>query len=54
MIPFYCVVQNVCKKCENIDFKKGSNEVEFCGVWEFVFEEKIDIQYRLLTRYANL
>ena len=22
MITFYCVVQNVCKKCENIDFKK--------------------------------
>ena len=22
MIPFYCVVQKVCKKCENIDFKK--------------------------------
>ena len=43
MIPFYCVVQKVCKKCENIDFKKGSNEVEFCGVWEFVFEEKIDV-----------
>ena len=43
MITFYCVVQKVCKKCENIDFKKGSNEVECCGVREFVFEEKIDV-----------
>ena len=23
MVPFYCVVQKVCKKCENIEFKKG-------------------------------
>ena len=42
MVPFYCVVQKVCKKCENIEFKKGEkNEVECCGVREFVFEETI-------------
>ena len=42
MVPFYCVVQKVCKKCENIEFKKGAkNEVECCGVREFVFDETI-------------
>ena len=40
MIPFYCIVQKVCKKCENIEFKKGEkNEVECCGIREFIFEE---------------
>ena len=40
MVPFYCVVQKVCKKCEDIDFKNGEkNEVKCCGVREFVFEE---------------
>ena len=43
MVPFYCVVQKVCKKCEDIDFKKGEkNELECCGVREIVFEETID------------
>ena len=42
MVPFYCIVQKVCKKCENIEFKKGEkNEVACCGVREFVFEEKV-------------
>ena len=54
MVPFYCVVQKVCKKCENIEFKKGGkNEVECCGVREFVFEETI-WENSLLTRYVNL
>ena len=42
MVPFYCVVQNVCKKCERIEFKNYSFEVqdklECCGVREFVFD----------------
>ena len=42
MVPFYCVIQKVCKKCENIEFKKcEKNEVECCGQREFVFEETI-------------
>ena len=47
MITFYCVVQNVCKKCENIDFKKGSNEVECCEccfdtifIFKYILEKK--------------
>ena len=43
MVPFYCVVQKVCMKCEDIDFKKGEkNEVECCGVREIGFEGTID------------
>ena len=41
MVPFYCIVQKVCKKCENIEFKKGEkNNVECCGEREFIFEEE--------------
>ena len=41
MIPFYCVVQKVCKKCENVEFKKNENNyTECCGDREFIFEEK--------------
>ena len=43
MVPFYCVVQKVCKKCENIEFKKGEkNNVDCCSQREFIFEEKND------------
>ena len=43
MVPFYCVVQKVCKNCENIEFKKGEkNNVDCCGQREFIFEEKND------------
>ena len=45
IIPFYCVVQKVCKKCENTEFKKGeSNNTDCCGQREFIFEEKNDAE----------
>ena len=56
MVPFYCVIQKVCKKCENIPFKKGEkNEVECCFFVSVNLFLKNQLGVNLLSiNYANL
>ena len=41
MTPYYCIVQKVCKKCDEIDFvskKCAIERDECCGEMQYMFE----------------